>query len=334
VTKIHAYAAREPKGRLAPFDYDPTALGDHDVELAISHCGLCYSDIHLIDDDWKKSSYPLVPGHEVIGKVLSRGAAVHHLAIGQRVGVGWQRSACGSCELCLTGNENLCLTQTATATGQHGGFAHRMIADARFALPIPDQLDSAKAAPLLCGGVTVYAPMRRFGITARSRVGVIGIGGLGSMALTIANRLGAEVTAFTSTHAKRDEALRMGAHLAVPSNDIREVKRLAGRLDLLLSTVHVRLDYTTFLQVLRPNGTLVLLGGGTGLLTIPQPALLGQRVLTTGEIGTRAAIAELLDLAARHAIEPIVEVAPLSQVQAQVDRLRANEVRYRAVLAT
>jgi uncharacterized zinc-type alcohol dehydrogenase-like protein len=330
---IHAFAALAPKARLVPFEYAPGALGAHDVELEVSHCGLCYSDVHLIDDDWKKSRYPLVPGHEVIGVVVARGAEVSHLAVGQRVGVGWQHGACGSCEFCLTGHENLCPTQTATAVGHHGGVAQRMIADARFALPIPDKLASAPAAPLLCGGVTVYAPMRRFGVTAKSRVGVIGIGGLGSMAIAIAHRLGAEVTAFTSTPAKRDEALRMGANEAVPSTDVKEVKKLAGRLDLLLSTVHVKLDYMTYLQVLRPNGALVLLGGGTGLLTLAQPALLGQRILTTGEIGTRAAIAELLDLAARHAIEPIIEVAPMHDVQAQIDRLRANQVRYRAVLA-
>lgn len=330
---IPAYAALEAKARLVPWSYEPGALGPHDVDLEVTHCGLCFSDVHLIDDDWKKSVYPLVPGHEVIGRVLARGGEVRHLAIGQRVGVGWQHGACLQCELCLAGHENLCPTQTATATGHYGGLGQRMIADARFALPVPDALDSASAAPLLCGGVTVYSPMRRFGVTGASRVGVIGIGGLGSMAIAIARSLGAEVTAFTSTPAKRDEALRMGAHAAVPSTEVREVKKLAGRFDLLLSTVHVRLDYVSYLQALRPNGALVLLGGGTGLISVSQPALLGQRILTTGEIGTRAGIAELLDLAARHAIRPIIEVSPMSESQAAVDRLRANQVRYRAVLA-
>ncbi len=330
---IHAFAALEPKARLVPFQYDPSALGPHDVELEVTHCGLCYSDVHLIDDDWKKSRYPLVPGHEVVGRVLARGAEVRHLAVGQRVGVGWQHSSCGTCSYCMSGHDNLCPTQTATATGHHGGLAQKMIADARFALPIPDALASDVTAPLLCGGVTVYAPMRRFRVTASSRVGVVGIGGLGSMAIAIASRLGAEVTAFTSTPAKRDEALRMGAHEAVSSTDVKEVKRLAERFDLVLSTVHARVDYNSYLTTLRPNGALVLLGGGTGLLSIAQPALLKQRIITTGEIGSRAAIAELLELAARHAIVPIIEVAPMHDVQTQVDRLRANQVRYRAVLA-
>jgi uncharacterized zinc-type alcohol dehydrogenase-like protein len=333
VTTIHAHAALEPKARLVPFQYEPGALGPHDVELEVTHCGLCYSDVHLIDDDWKKSRYPLVPGHEVVGRIVARGGEVRHLGIGQRVGVGWQHGSCGTCSYCLTGHDNLCPTQTATAVGHHGGLAQRMIADARFALAIPDALASDTTAPLLCGGVTVYAPMRRFHVTAGSSVGVVGIGGLGSMAIAIASKLGAEVTAFTSTPAKRDEALRMGAHAAVPSTDVKDVKKLADRFDLVLSTVHARVDYNTYLTTLRPNGALVLLGGGTGLLSISQPALLKQRIITTGEIGSRSAIAELLDLAARHAIVPIIEVAPMHEVQAQVDRLRANQVRYRAVLA-
>jgi uncharacterized zinc-type alcohol dehydrogenase-like protein len=329
---IPAYAALEPKAALQPFSYALPALGAHDVELEVTHCGLCYSDIHLIDDDWKKSRYPLVPGHEVVGRVLRRGAEVQHLAIDQRVGVGWQHSACLTCELCLAGHENLCPTQIATCVGHHGGLAQRMIADARFALAIPDALASAAAAPLLCGGVTVYAPMRRYGITGKSRVGVIGIGGLGHIAIAIAKALGAEIVAFSSSPDKRDQALRMGAHHYVGSTDIREIRKLGPRLDLIVSTVHARLDWVTYLQALRPNGVLCLLGGGTSLVQISQQALLGQRAITTGEIGSRAAIAEVLALAARHGIAPEIEVAPMHESQRQIERLRANAVRYRAVL--
>ncbi len=333
MTAIAGYAALEAKASLAPFSYEPGELGPHGVELAVTHCGLCYSDVHLIDDDWKKSVYPFIPGHEVVGRVVRRGAEVTHLAIGQRVGVGWQRSACLTCELCLTGNENLCATQTATCVKHHGGLADRMIADARFAIPIPDALDSAAAAPLLCGGVTVYSPIRRYGVSARSRVGVIGIGGLGHMALAILRAMGAEITAFTSTPDKVPAAREMGAHHCVTSTDVRAVRALGGSLDLILSTVHARVDYVTYLQALRPNGVLAMLGGGTGLVQLSQHALSGQRAITTGEIGTRAAIAELLELAARHRIAPIIEVAPMADVQKSIDRLRRNEVRYRAVLA-
>ena len=329
---IPAYAAMEPKASLQPFSYPTPELGAHDVELEVTHCGLCYSDIHLIDDDWKKSRYPLVPGHEVIGRVLRRGSEVAHLQIGQRVGVGWQHSACLACELCLGGHENLCPAQIATCVGHHGGLAERMIADAHFALPIPEALSSAAAAPLLCGGVTVYSPMRRFGITGKSRVGVIGIGGLGHIAIALLQAIGAEIVAFSSTPDKRQQALRMGAHDSIASTDVREIRKLGARLDLILSTVHAKLDWVTYLQALRPNGVLCLLGGGTSLIQISQQALLGQRAITTGEIGSRAAIAEVLALSARHGIAPEIEVAPMHHAQRQIERLRANQVRYRAVL--
>lgn len=329
---IEAYAALEPKARLQPFSYATPELGAHEVELEVTHCGLCYSDIHLIDDDWKKSRYPLVPGHEVVGRVLRRGSQVTDLQLGQRVGVGWQHSACLACELCTGGHENLCPTQIATAVGHHGGLAQHMIADARFTFPIPEALASAAAAPLLCGGVTVYAPMRRYGITARSRVGVIGIGGLGHLAIAILRAIGAEIVAFTSSPDKHPQARRMGAHDCIGSADVREIRKLGPRLDLILSTVHTRLDWVTYLQALRPNGVLCLLGGATGLVQVSQQALLGQRAITTGEIGSRAAITEVLALAARHAIAPEIEVAPMHDSQHQIDRLRSNQVRYRAVL--
>jgi alcohol/geraniol dehydrogenase (NADP+) len=330
--RIPAYAAMEPKASLQPFSYATPELGAHDVELEVTHCGLCYSDIHLIDDDWKKSRYPLVPGHEVIGRVVRRGSEVTHLQIGQRVGVGWQHSACLACELCLSGHENLCPTQIATCVGHHGGLAERMIADARFALPIPEALSSAAAAPLLCGGVTVYSPMRRYAITGKSRVGVIGIGGLGHIAIALLKAMGAEIVAFSSTPDKRQQALRMGAHDYIASTDVREIRKLGARLDLILSTVHAKLDWVTYLQALRPNGVLCLLGGGTSLIQLSQQALLGQRAITTGEIGSRAAIAEVLALSARHGIAPEIEIAPMQQAQRQIERLRANQVRYRAVL--
>ncbi len=329
---IAGYAAMEPKAALQPFSYQPGELGPHGVELEVTHCGLCYSDIHLIDDDWKKSRYPFIPGHEVVGTVVRRGSEVAHLAIGQRVGVGWQRSACLACELCLAGHENLCPTQTATAVGHHGGLAQRMIADARFALAIPDALDSASVAPLLCGGVTVYAPMRRYQVTAASAVGVIGIGGLGHMAIAILKAMGAKVVAFSTTAAKRDEAMRMGASEFVASNEVREVRKQANSLDLILSTVDARLDWVSYLQALRPNGALVMLGVPTGLISLTPHALLGQRSITTGEIGSRAAIGELLALAARHRIAPEIQLAPMHDAQLAIDRLRANQVRYRAVL--
>ncbi|MEO6419048.1 MAG: NAD(P)-dependent alcohol dehydrogenase [Polyangiaceae bacterium] len=328
---IHAYAAMAPKESLRPFSYEPGELGPYDVEVEISHCGLCYSDIHLVDDDWKMSKYPLVPGHEVVGEVTKKGSRSLH-PIAARVGIGWQRSACLECDLCLGGDENLCVKSSATCVGNHGGLAARFVTDGRFAFAIPDGLDSASAAPLLCGGVTVFAPMQRYGVGDGSRVGVIGIGGLGQMAIALLTAMGAEVTAFSSSSAKRDEAIRMGATHFVSSTDARDIRKHAGSMHLILSTVHVRLDWITYLQALRPNGVLCLLGMPPGLLTLPPAALLGQKSITTGDIGSRGAITDLLRFADRHEVRPEIEVSAMSDANDAIARLRANETRYRAVL--
>jgi len=333
MTTIVAHAAFEAGGPLRPLSYTPAPLGPHAVEIEISHCGLCHSDIHLIDDSWNRSAYPLVPGHEVVGTIAAKGASVAHLHEGDRVGMGWQRSACLECDLCRRGQENLCALQEATCIRHHGGLAGRIRADSRFVFPIPDGLPSAAAAPLLCGGVTVYAPLRRHGVDATKSVGVIGIGGLGHIALRMLRAFGCEVTAFSSSADKRDEALAMGADHFASSTDPRQIRQHLGRLDLLLSTVHARLDWTTYLQVLRPNGVLCLLGLPPGILQIPASVLVtGQRAIVGSDIGGRSVIAEMLRFAARHRITPEVQTLPMSEVNTAIDRLRRNQVRYRIVL--
>src|SRR5262249_6260772 len=219
MTTFSGWAATVAKEPLKPFSWEPADLGPHEVEIAVSHCGICHSDLHLIDNGWNISVYPFVPGHEIVGHVTAVGSAAGHLAVGQRVGVGWQRSACLACELCLDRHDNLCPHQTATCVGHHGGFAPRIRTDGRYAFPIPDGLDSAAAAPLLCGGATVYAPLRRHHIDATSSVGVIGIGGLGHIALLMLRAFGCEITAFSTSESKRAEAMAMGAHHFVSSKD-------------------------------------------------------------------------------------------------------------------
>ncbi len=330
---FRALAALAKAGPLEPFEYEPRALAPTDIEIEISHCGLCHSDIHLVDDGWGRSAYPLVPGHEIVGTVAARGDGIEHLEVGQRVGVGWQRGACLTCDLCRDGEENLCREQQATCLGHHGGLADRIRLDGRFAFPLPDELPSAAAAPLLCGGVTVYAPLRRHKVDATSKVAVIGIGGLGHMALLMLRALGCEVTAFSTSPDKRAEALAMGAQDVACSTDPREIQQHFGRFHLVLSTVHARLDWTTFLRTLRPNGTLCLLGMPPGLIQLP-PALLvtGQRSITGSDIGGRRVIREMLAFAARHAVTPQVQRMPMAEANAALTRLRGNQVRYRAVL--
>ena len=333
---VRAFAAREKRARLEAHEYEPGPMGPAEVEIAVSHCGLCHSDLHLVDDAWNRSVYPLVPGHEIVGTVVECGPLVRELRPGQRVGVGWQRGACLACDLCVAGAENLCPEQQATCLGHPGGLADRVRVDGRFAFALPDALEAAQAAPLLCGGITVYAPLRRWGVGPGSRVAVIGIGGLGHLALLMARAFGCEVTAFSTTPGKRDEALAMGAHHFAASNDPRAIIAHANRFDLVLSTVHAHLDWTSTLRTLRPRGTLCLVGVPPGLLQIPASLLVtGERSITGSDIGNRATIREMLRFCARQGIVPRVETLPMTEegVNTAVERLRRNEVRYRAVLA-
>jgi uncharacterized zinc-type alcohol dehydrogenase-like protein len=327
-----AFAAPATKQALVPFAYEPAPLAPADVEVEISHCGICHSDLHLIDDDWSTSTYPLVPGHEIVGTVVAAGAECA-LAMGQRVGIGWQRSACFECEQCRAGHENLCPTQQATCVGHMGGFARSIRTDGRFVFALPEALEAAAAAPLLCGGVTVFAPLRRWGVGGASRVGVIGLGGLGHLALRFLRAMGAHVTAFTSSPDKRDDALRLGADAVASSVSPREIRGLKNQLDFLLCTVPARLDWVTYLQTLKPNGVLCLVGAPPGLLQIPAAQLLtGQRAICGSDIGSPAAIREMLAFAAEHGIGAQVETAPMTEVNAALQRVRDNRVRYRMVL--
>jgi uncharacterized zinc-type alcohol dehydrogenase-like protein len=331
---IHAFAAPAAKAALAPFDYEPERLAADDVEIVISHVGICHSDIHLLDNDWGGGRYPLVPGHEIVGTVVAAGDR-SALRVGQRVGVGWQRSACLACELCATGYENLCATQTATCVGAYGGFADRIRTDGRFTFALPDALDGATTAPLLCAGVTVVAPIRRYGVGKGAQVGVIGIGGLGHLAVRFLRALGCEITVFSSTPEKRDEAQRLGAHQAASSVDARDLRKHTGRFHFLLSTAPARLDWTSYVQTLRPNGVLCLVGAPPGLLQIPAgPLLLGQRTICGSDIGSRREIDDTLAFAAEHGIGAEVETMPLAEVNGAIERVRRNEVRYRAVLVS
>ena len=329
---IQAFAALAAKQALVPHAYEPRPLGPRDVEIAISHCGVCHSDLHVIDNDWATSRYPLVPGHEIVGTVTETGSAAS-LAVGAVVGMGWQRSSCGTCDLCRAGNENLCLTQEATCVGHMGGFAERIRADERFVFPIPDGLDRATTAPLLCGGVTVFSPLRRWGIGAGASVGVVGIGGLGHLALAFLRAMGCKPVAFTSSADKRALAEGMGAAEAASSKDAREIRAFTNRFDMLLCTVPAKLDWITFVQTLKPNGVLCLVGAPPGLLAIPPgPLLSGQRIVCGSDIGSPAMIREMLMFARQHAIGAQIETLPLADANAALQRVRENQVRYRMVL--
>lgn len=330
---IEAWAARAAGEPLAPFSYRPGPLGDDEVELAVACCGLCHSDVHLLDDAWKRTVFPFVPGHEVVGTVVAAGAAVHDLLPGARVGVGWQRRACFDCPECRRGRENLCLRQEATCVGHHGGLGERLRIDARFAFLLPDEMESVSAAPLMCGGVTVYAPLVRHGAGPGRVVGVLGVGGLGHLAIGFARALGASVVAFTSSPDKRAELFALGADEVASSVDARALRGWAGRIDLLLSTVPARLDWISVVQMLRPSGILCLVGAAPGLLQLPAAQLItGERTICGSDIGDRASIVDMLRFAAAHRVAPSIEALPLMRVNDGIARLRKNEVRYRVVM--
>lgn len=333
MNEIACYAAKEAKGILEPFSYQPADLGPHDITIEITHCGVCHSDLHLINDDWGISEYPLVPGHEIIGTVKEIGDHVTSFKIGQRVGVGWQRSSCLNCEYCLNGNENLCSRKMATCVGHYGGFAKSIRVDSRFAFDIPENLDSSSAAPLLCGGITVYSPLRHFGVIPPNRVGVIGMGGLGHLAIRFAASMGCHVTLFSSSKEKEKPARELGAADFVSSSDPDSLDRAAGSVDFLLSTVNVDLDWLRMINCLRPDGKLCFVGIPPSNISIPAFILIdGRRTICGSPIGNRTMINEMFTFAARHNIGAQIEQYPLAEVNKALTNLKDNKVRYRAVL--
>lgn len=330
---INAFAAQERKQSLVPFQYEPSPLAAFDVEVKITHCGVCHSDLHLIDDDWKFSKYPMVPGHEIVGTVSELGREVKHLHIGQRVGIGWQRSACMTCEFCMSGQHNLCLKQAATCLGNYGGFADRIRVDSRFAIPVPDALSSETAAPLLCGGITVFSPLIHFGVQPIHRVGIIGVGGLGHLAIQFARAFGCEVTAFSHSPDKAPEARNFGVHRFVYSEDAASMKALSGHFDFIMNTANVEMDWQQYLSLLRPNGKLCFVGVPSAPMEIPAFALVSSRKSVVGSpIGSPEEIRMMFDFAVRHRIGAMTEMRPMQEVNSALTRVRQGLVRYRMVL--
>ncbi|MCD8520794.1 MAG: NAD(P)-dependent alcohol dehydrogenase [Saccharospirillaceae bacterium] len=330
---IKAYAAFEPGGELKPFEYDPGPLGDHDVEIDVEYCGICHSDLSMLNNEWGMTRYPFVPGHEVAGRIRAVGAHVKKLQIGDRVGLGWHSGYCNECQTCMEGDHNLCAGARGTIVGRHGGFADKVRAQAASVVKLPDNVSSEVAGPLFCGGITVFNPIVQFGVKPTARVGVVGIGGLGHMALQFLNAWGCEVTAFTSSEAKRTEALELGAHRTLDSRDTQALKDSAGYFDLILSTVNVTLDWGSYVNTLRPKGRLHLVGAVLEPVELNVFALMGgQRSVSSSPVGSPAVIAQMLEFAARHQIEPKVEVFDMADVNNAIDRLENGSPRYRVVL--
>jgi alcohol/geraniol dehydrogenase (NADP+) len=334
MSEIHGLATHAAGAQLLPYKYDPGDLAPNEVAVKISHCGVCHSDLHLIDNDWGISQYPFIPGHEIVGTVTEVGSAVLDRKVGERVGIGWQADSCGICEWCRRGEEHLCPQSQPTCVGRNGGYADNIRVNSRFAIPVPKSLESENVAPLLCGGITVYAPLRNHLARPSSRVGVVGIGGLGHLALQFANAFGCEVTALSTSKDKEAEALELGAHHFVSTRDTGALRKIAGSFDIVLSTVSADQDFQSFVGALRPKGTLVVLGASPSPLQILGFSLIsGQKAIAGSPTGSPSDLNEMLDIAARHNIKAITERFAMKDANQAVAKVKKNQVRYRAVLA-
>lgn len=330
---VKGYAATEPGGELKAFEYELGPLGDHQVDIKVEYCGICHSDLSMLDNDFGLTQYPFVPGHEIVGRVDAIGAKAKGVTVGQRVGLGWYAGSCMTCEWCMSGNHNLCPSPEMTIIGRHGGFADKVRAEAALVVPLPEQIEAETAGPLFCAGITVFNPLVQLDIKPTDRVGVIGIGGLGHMALRFVDAWGCEVTAFSTSPEKEAEAREFGADHFVNSRDPKALEEIAGSFALILSTVSASLDWNAYIAALRPKGRLHIVG------VVPQPVsvevlpmLLGQKSVTYSSGGSPATTAKMLEFAVRHRIQPTIETFKFSQINDAMEKLRNGKPRYRLVL--
>ncbi len=330
---VNAYAATEPGGELSPFQYELPAIGHDDVDIAVEYCGVCHSDLSMLNNSWHATQYPFVPGHEVIGTVAAVGDQVKNLAVGDKVGLGWFSHSCMRCDSCMTGDHNFCAEKQMTIMGRHGGFADRVRCHWAWAVPLPNTLDQASAGPLFCAGATVFNPLVQFAVQPTDRVGVIGIGGLGHLALQFLNKWGCEVTAFTSSPNKAEEARRMGAHRVVNSREPDELKSIAGSLNFILNTTDVTLNWEAYMGALARKGRLHTVGMVPEPMAVSAVALVsGQRSLSGSPMSSPASNRKMLEFCARHEIAPVTEEFALADVNNAIAHLESGKARYRVVL--
>lgn len=334
MTEVNAFAAMEAGGRLEPYTYSFDALGHDEVEIAVESCGICHSDMSMIDNEWGFSRYPLVPGHEVVGKVAAVGTGVKSVAVGDRVGLGWFADSCQRCRPCLSGHHNLCVKGTGTIVGRHGGFADRIRASELWCIPIPDSVDAVTAGPLFCGGATVFNPLVQYEVSPMDRVGVIGIGGLGHLALQFARAWGCEVTAFTTSDSKADEAKALGAHHVANTRDDGALKKLSGSFDLVLNTTAADLPWSKYMGTLCAKGRFVTVGG---LVSAPIQVgafdlIAGERSVGGSSLAPPVIMKRMMEFCGRHGIAPTTETFAMDACNDGLAHLREGKARYRVVL--
>lgn len=331
--KVSALATKGPNQKLEPFSYEMGALGAEQVDVKVLNCGICHSDLSMMNNDWGMTAYPIVPGHEIIGEVVATGNAVKNIKVGDKVGVGWFSGSCMSCHECMDGSHHLCSKAEFTIGGRHGGFADYVRCHWSWAILLPEGIDLAKAGPLLCGGITVFNPILIAGVKATDKVGVVGIGGLGHMALKFLNKWGCEVVAFSSNPSKKESILAMGATKVVDSTNPEELAKIAGTLNFILNTTNVTLDWNSYLVALAPKGKFHNVGAVLEPLAIPAFTLLmGEKSVTGSPLGSPALTRTMLEFCVRHDIYPITEEFPMSKANEALEHLKSGKARFRIVL--
>ncbi len=331
--KVNALAVNQPNEKLKPFTYELGELGSEDIDVKVLYCGICHSDMSMMNNEWGLTQYPIVPGHEIVGEVLGVGSSVKNIKVGDNVGIGWLSSSCMSCSECMSGDHNLCANGEGTIIGRHGGFSEYVRSHWSWAIPIPDGMDLSKTGPLLCGGITVFSPMYLSNIKPTDSVGVIGIGGLGHLAIKFLKHWGCEVIAFSSNSSKEAEILEMGASKVINSKDSKQLEMVSGKLKFILNTTNVSLDWNSYLSALSPKGKLHTVGAVLEPMEIPAFSLImGDKSVGGSPVGSPELIRLMLEFCKRHNIYPDVEEFPMNMANEAVEHLKEGKARYRVVL--
>lgn len=342
-TKVLGYAATSTTSNMAPFDFtrrDPRA---NDVAIEILYCGVCHSDLHSVRNDWGGATYPLVPGHEIIGRVTAVGSGVKKFIVGDAVGVGCMVDSCQHCPACNEGTEQYCANGSTftyndvdrvDGTPTYGGYSEKIVVSEKFVLRIPDGLDLKAAAPLLCAGITTWSPLRHWNITAESKVAVVGLGGLGHMALKLTKALGADVTLLTRSPGKEADARRLGAHHVVLTTDDAQMKAVNSKFDLIIDTVPYVHDINSYIPTLAISGTLVLVGylGPLEPALNSAPMVMTRKAIAGSLIGGIAETQEMLNFCGEHGITSDVEVINIQEINEAYERMLKSDVKYRFVI--
>jgi uncharacterized zinc-type alcohol dehydrogenase-like protein len=329
---VKGYAALEAGGKLEEFEYELGDLAPSQVDVRVDACGICHSDLSMLQNDWEMSAYPLIAGHEITGTVEEVGGAVAHLKRGDKVGVGWHSGACMTCQQCLSGDHNLCAGAESTIVQRHGGFADSVRAESAFTVKIPEGVDLLKAGPLFCGGITVFNPILQMNVKPTDRVAVVGIGGLGHLALQFLSKWGCEVTAISTSPDKEEETKALGAHHFLNAKDESALADAGGAFDFILSTVNVKLNWGAYINMLRPKGNLHLVGAAPEVSSEVFPLIMAQRSISASPVGSPATIATMLDFCARHNIAPHTREFAMSEVNEALEILEKESPAKRLVL--